>query len=106
MIHDSISFIAEYQYTHKPMIYLLGSAKEEFTELGEKILDVSYLVDGKNHEQIAAALQKIFIEGNDPLKSARQKVFDEELNYYRKNGMDASDFIYKTIVEELKEENF
>ena len=102
MILDSLSFIAEYQYTHKPMIYMLNSEQEEFTELGKKILAASYIVDGKNLEQIAAALQKIFIEGNDPLKSARQKVFDEELNYYHRNGMDASDFIYKTIAKELE----
>ncbi|MBR0061824.1 MAG: hypothetical protein IJP68_10145, partial [Selenomonadaceae bacterium] len=70
------------------------------------ILDVSYLVDGKNLEQIVAAIQKIFIEGNDPLKFARQKVFDAELNYYRRNGMDASDFIYKTITDELRGESF
>ena len=86
------------------MIYLLNNAQEEFSELGKKILGASYLVDGKNLEQIADVMQKIFIEGNDPLKDARQKVFDEELNYYRRNGMDASDFIYKTILEELKEE--
>ena len=102
MIHDSISFIAEYQYTHKPMIYLLNNEQEEFTELGKKILDASYLVDGKNLEQIADTIQKIFIEGNDPLKYARQKVFDEELNYCRRNGMDASDFIYKTVARELE----
>ena len=106
MIHDSCSFIAEYQYVNKPMIYMLNSEQEEFSELGKKILGASYLVDGKNLEQIADSMQKIFIEGNDPLKYARQKVFDEELNYYRKNGMDASDFIYKAIMEELKEENF
>ncbi len=106
MILDSLSFIAEYQYVNKPMIYLLNDESEEFSELGKKILDASYVIDGKNFEQIGDALQKIFIEGNDPLKSARQKVFDEELNYYRKNGMDASDFIYKTILEELREEKF
>lgn len=106
MILDSLSFIAEYQYANKPMIYLLNSETEEFSELGKKILDASYVIDGKNFEQIAAALKKIFIEGNDPLKPARQKVFDEELNYHRRNGMDAGDFIYKTIMEELKEENF
>lgn len=102
MIHDSLSFIAEYQYTHKPMIFLLNNPFEEFTELGKKILNVSYLVDGKNFKHIADAVQKIFIEGNDPLKEARQKVFDEELNYYRINGMSASEFIYKNIAEELE----
>ena len=101
MIHDSCSFIAEYQYTNKPMIYLMNNDEEEFTELGKKILDVSYIVDGKNLEQIAAALQKIFIEGNDPLKAKRKRIFDEELNYKKFNGMLASDFIYKNIADEL-----
>ena len=102
MILDSLSFIAEYQYVNKPMIYMLNNEQEEFSELGKKILDASYVIDGKNLEQISAAMQKIFIEGNDSLKSARQKVFDEELNYYRRNGMDASNFIYQTITKELE----
>ena len=101
MIHDNLSFIAEYQYTNKPMIFLMNNDEEEFTELGKKILDASYIVDGKNLEQIAAALQKIFIEGNDPLKSKRKKVFDEELNYKKFNGMLASDFIFKNVTDEL-----
>ena len=104
MILDSISFTAEYQYTHKPMIYLLNYGAGKYNELGKKILNVSYVVDGKNFEQIADAIQKIFIEGNDPLKDERLKVFDEELNYYRKNGMTASEFIYKNVMDELREE--
>ena len=101
MIHDSISFIAEYQYTHKPMIYMLNDSNEYFTELGRKILNVSYLIDGKNLDAIADAIQKIFIEGKDPLKDERRKVFDECLNYYKLNGMSASDFIFKTVEKEL-----
>ena len=101
MIHDSISFIAEYQYTRKPMIYLLNNDQEEFTELGKKILNVSYLIDGKNLSQIADTIQNIFIEGNDPRRDERQKVFDAELNYLHFNGMTASEFIYKNITEEL-----
>ena len=101
MIHDSGSFIAEYQFTGKPMIYLLSAGPTDYTELGEKILSVSYCVDGKNFDDISAAIQKIFIEGNDPLKAERQKIFDELLNYRRFNGMSATDFIYKTITDEL-----
>ena len=106
MIHDSCSFIAEYQYTHKPMIYLLNyplsENSEHFTKLGNKILDVSYILDGKNLDAIATALQKIFIEGNDPLKDKRRKVFDECLNYQKRNGMSASEFIFKTVTKELE----
>jgi len=106
MIHDCGSFVAEYQYTGKPMIYMLNNESKNYTELGKKILSVSYVVDGKNLDDIAFAIQKIFIEGNDPLKAQRRKVFDEDLNYPRFNGMLASDFIYKAITEELGEENF
>lgn len=101
MIHDSNSFIAEYQFTRKPMIFLTGESMI-FTELGEKILNVSYLVDGKNFNAIAAAIQSVFIEGNDPLKATREKIFDELLNYRRRNGINATDFIYKTITKELE----
>jgi len=103
LIHDSCSFIAEYQYTHKPMIYLLNHDKEEFIETGKRLLKVSYLVDGRNLEQIADAMQKIFIEGNDPLFNERLKVFDEILNYPKHNGMTASEFIFKNVTKELEE---
>ena len=101
MIHDSISFIAEYQYTNKPMIFLLNEEQAELTALGKKILNVSYVVDGKKLDDIAFAIEKIFIEGNDPLKAERMKVFDAELNYLKFNGMLASDFIYKNVADEL-----
>ena len=102
MIHDSRSFIAEYQYTHKPMIYLLNNATESFTDIGRKILNVSYIIDGKNLNSIAAGIKNIFIEGNDPLKDERRKVFDECLNYRKLNGMSASDFIFKAVAAELQ----
>ena len=101
MIHDSCSFIAEYQYTHKPMIFLTRPEQSNLTELGERILDVSYRVDGRDLEKIAALMQKVFIEGNDPLKDARQKVFDELLNYRRVNGISASEYIFHAIADEL-----
>ena len=102
MILDSGSFIAEYQYVNKPMIFLTRDT-QKFNALGEGILNISYLVDGKNLEAIALAMQKIFIEGNDPLFNERMKFFDENLNYFKHNGMIASEFIFKSIADELKE---
>ncbi len=100
MIQDSCSFIAEYQYTHKPMIYLTRHG-QYLNELGKKIMNVSYRVDGRDLDGIAALLQKVFIDGDDPLKDARQKVFDELLNYRRVNGMSASEYIFHAIADEL-----
>ena len=101
MIQDSASFIAEYQYVDKPMIYLMREEKK-FNELGEEILKASYLVDGKDLEGIAALMQRVFIEGDDYKAAERKEIFDKYLNYPKDNGMLASEFIYKKISQELK----
>jgi len=103
MIHDSGSFIAEYQYTQKPMIFMTRE-EEKFNEVGKAILEASYLVDGKDLEGIAALIQKIFIEGDDFKATERKAVFDKYLNYPKTNGMLASEFIYHSIADELKKE--
>lgn len=102
MIHDCGSFIAEYQYTHKPMIYLRRNT-QEFNALGKAILNVSYIVDGQDLRSIAELMQVIFIEGNDPMLEERMNFFDDHLNYYKANGMLASEFIYKSIAQELED---
>ena len=101
MIHDSGSFIAEYQYTCKPMIFLTR-AGEEFNAVGNDILDAAYQVDGKYLNGIAALMQRVFIDGDDYKASERRKVFDRHLNYFKINGMTASEFIYKSIADSLK----
>jgi CDP-glycerol glycerophosphotransferase (TagB/SpsB family) len=101
LIHDCGSFTAEYQYVDKPMIFLTR-ANEKFNDLGNKILEVSYLVDGKDLDAIAAMIQKVFIEGNDDKAAERKEVFNKYLNYPNTNGMLASEFIYKNISEKLE----
>ena len=101
MILDSGSFIAEYQYMNKPMIFLLRGT-QSFNDLGKKILAASYVVDGKDLKGIAENIQRIFIEGKDDKAAARRELFDKYLNYPKANGMLASEFIYKSIVDELK----
>ena len=101
MINDSSSFIVEYQYTHKPMIFLTRDT-QKFNELGEEILKVTYLVDGKDLDEIGATMKKIFIEGKDDKAAERKKVFDKYLNYPKANGMLASEFIYQKISDGLE----
>lgn len=100
MILDSGSFISEYQYTHKPMIYLTRDT-QKFNEFGNAVMKVLYRVDGKDFNAIAALIQKVFIEGNDELFDARLKFFDKYFNYQKANGMLASEFIFKKINDEL-----
>ena len=100
MIQDSGSFIAEYQYVDKPMIYLTRDT-QKFNELGKEILDASYCVDGKDLDGIAAMIQRVFIDGDDYKAAERKAVFDKYLNYPKANGMLASEFIFKNIAAEL-----
>ena len=102
MIHDSGSFIAEYQFMDKPMIYLTRDT-QKFNNLGDTILKASYLVDGKNFAGIAAMIKRVFIEGDDYKATERREIFDKYLNYPKFNGMLASEFIYKSIADEFKE---
>jgi len=100
MIHDCGSFMAEYQYMDKPMIYLTRDT-QRYNDLGEEILKVSYLVDGKDLNGIAENIQRVFIEGKDDKAAARRELFDKYLNYPKTNGMLASEFIYKSIADEF-----
>lgn len=83
------------------MIFL--TRKESlFNDLGNTILkEASYLVDGKDLDAIAATIQKVFIEGNDDKAAARKEVFEKYLNYPKYNGFVASEFIYRSIADEL-----
>lgn len=103
MIHDCGSFTAEYQYMHKPMIYLTRDTQKH-NKLGEEILKVSYLVDGQDLDGIAATVQKVFIEGNDDKADERKKLFDKYLNYPKLNGMLAGKFIYRHIADKFKKQ--
>ena len=101
MILDSSSFVSEYQYTHKPLIFLTRKG-EQFNAFGNELLSHMYLVDGRDLKGITALMQKIFVDGRDPKRAERKEFFDKYLNYYKHNGMSASEFIYRNICDELK----
>ena len=102
MIHDCGSFISEYQYVNRPMIYLTRDT-QWFNNLGEEVLKISYLVDGQDLHKIAETIKEVFIEGNDYKAAERKEIFYKYLNYVKVNGMLASEFIYKKIADEFQE---
>ena len=102
MIHDSDTFIAEYQYVDKLMIFLTRDT-QKFNTLGKKILRASYLVDGQNFDAIAETIQRVVIDGNDYKAVERRELFDKYLDYPKINGALASAFIHGSIADALKE---
>lgn len=43
----------------------------------------------------------VVINGNDYMKLEREKIFNEELNYYSDNGIKASEYVYSDIIHSL-----
>ena len=102
MILDSASFVYEYQYTHKPLLFLTRET-QKFSKLGEEIMERLYRVDGRDFDGIEKFIADVLIAKNDPMFEVRQRFFDERLNYVKDNGMTASEYIFNAIDRELRE---
>ncbi|MCH5259952.1 MAG: CDP-glycerol glycerophosphotransferase family protein [Lachnospiraceae bacterium] len=97
MIMDSSSFLAEYMYVHKPLLFLLREG-QEFNPLGKILLEADYTAKGEDYAEIEKFLQEVIINGNDVLSDKRQQIFDAELDYMKRSECSASEYIYKDIV--------
>ena len=97
MIGDSVSFLAEYQFTGKPQL-LLTRPEQAFNEFGSMVQEVLYKCPGEDLEGIENFLKTVVIDGDDTMKQERTKFFDENLNYYKKNGnVKASEQIFAEL---------
>lgn len=95
LITDSVSFMAEYQFTKKPLL-LLESGYQKYNEFGNKIVKILYSCAGDDTKSIEKYVNNI-IDDYDPMKNERIVFFEKELDYYKTTGMSATDFIYRQI---------
>ena len=102
MILDSCSFITEYQYTHKPQIFLTRES-QKFNEFRGELVKLLYRIDGRDFDGISKLIEEVLIAKHDPMSEARREFFDEHLNYVKDNGMTASEYIFNAIDRELRE---
>jgi len=96
MITDSVSFLAEYQFTGNPLL-LLESGLMTYNEFGNRIINVLYRCKGDDISVINDFIEMI-IANKDPMIAIRKEFFDLNLNYYKKNGKLASEYMYDTII--------
>lgn len=94
MITDSISFLAEYQFTHNPLL-LLKSGKEKYNDFGEQVVKILYTCAGNNTEDIEKFVNNIIAE-KDEMFSIRKEFFESKLAYM-KNGKTANKKIFEDI---------
>ncbi len=98
MILDSVSFMAEYFYVHKPILFLTREG-ERFNEFGEMVFSALYHARGTDYAAIEHFID-VLIE-SDPMKAMRDDFFSQVLDYTADHGMSATQFIYDDIVREI-----
>ena len=100
MIHDSGSFTAEYLYTKNPVLFTskeIQSVYDSLDSFGTKCLDLHY--KGNSKEDIISFLERIVIEGEDPLLEKREQFYKTVL--LRETTGDVGYNIYRKLNEEL-----
>ena len=96
MILDCVSFLAEYLYTHKPLLFLKGS-KQYFNDFGKDLIEVHYTADGTDGTAIENFVKEIVLGNQDTNLEKREKFFENNLDYVKKLGKSAATNIYEQI---------
>ena len=95
LITDSSSFLAEYFYSGKPIIFFESPTRAGFNKFGLNIKKGFYTL--KKTEETENMLEELLIKNNDTLKDLRKKIINKEF-YYPKCG------VGKNIVDYIKKE--
>lgn len=102
MILDSVSFLAEYLYAHKPLLFLQGQG-QRFNDFGSELMKIHYCADGQDVVAIENFLEDIVLKGNDIMLTKRETFFHNNLDYEKIRGKNAAANIYDWICSELCE---
>lgn len=97
MIMDSASFIAEYLYVNKPLLFLTRE-EQRFNSLGEKIVPCYYTAKGEDYVAIEQFIENIILQGEDSMKEERTQVYQEVMDYETINGCTAAECICRDIL--------
>lgn len=95
MIHDSSSFVIEYLYTGKPVMFLIhdDSISDRFNEIGKMAL--SNLYQGRSLHDIEYFLNEVIINGNDRMHDDRNLFFNSIVK--PPNNITASENIFNYL---------
>ncbi len=101
MIMDSGSFLGEYLYVGKPLLFLTRP-EQAFMEIGKRVLDSYYQTQGENYYDIEDFINNIVINKHDSMADKRREVFSEEYDYLNINGKTATQYIFDDIMNLLE----
>lgn len=98
MIHDCGSFVVEYLYVNKPVMFLSNYDREgQGNEVGKKAFHCHY--EGTTAEDIERFIVDVVINGNDTMAEKRQQFYNDIL--VPPNGLSVAENIINEIKKEL-----
>lgn len=97
MVMDSVSFLAEYMYADKPLLFLTKKG-QAFSDLGEQLVSAYYTTEGNNYVGIEQFLCDNVLKNEDWLKTKRREIYKKELDYLTANNKTATQRILEDIV--------
>lgn len=99
MILDSASFIVEYLYFNKPVLFTYRDkdVKERFNSFGQEVLNVLY--SGAGEADILAFLEERILKEKDTELESRKAFLRTRI--LPQNGFTASENIFQDLIEEL-----
>lgn len=99
---DSISFMAEYIPTLKPIFFLDSGNSSLFNFIGQNVYRTTYSIDSiSNASKIIAS---VIIDGNDVKYNERLKMAEKLLYLPTNQSKKPSELIYEQIIEDLENE--
>ena len=100
MIHDSVSFTAEYHFSLNPVLFTTADVerdKKQLNGLGKKAIDAHYL--GFSAQEIISFIDNVVLNGNDSMLEKRSEFFNK---YLLPPGRDTvAGAIHQDIVESI-----
>lgn len=80
MVHDSASFVAEYHYSQKPVMFVvrdLSAVTTDVSPVGQAAYDACYM--GQTESDIHHFVNSVVLGNDDPLKARREAFFHDHL---------------------------
>lgn len=100
MILDSISFLAEYLYVHKPLLALRKEG-QYFNEFGNRLMEVHYSAQGTDKTSIEEFIVDVVLNENDIMRNTRENFYTANLDYVNMLGQNAAKNIFDQICSSL-----
>lgn len=97
LIHDCGSFIVEYLYSNKPVMYLGNSREEQSNIVGKRAYRCHY--HGTTIEDVKQFINKVVLNNIDSMKQEREQFYNEVL--LPPNGVSVAENIIYEIKNEL-----